>query len=131
MECPSSEQKRESPKIEVELHLMPSLIFNEELPPDLREALEEDARNRGFTVNDAANRILSEHYEVEWESSGFPYREIASRFKMRVPTALHQKIRMDAASRLVTIRGIVLSILADHYHVTAIDPGRRPRKEVA
>lgn len=108
---------------------MPSLIFNEELPPDLGQALREDALARSITINDAANRILSEHYGVEWESSGFPYREIAPRFKMRVSTPLHQKIRMDAASRLVTIRGIVLNVLADHYGVTAIDPGRRPRKE--
>lgn len=109
--------------------MSPSLIFNEELPPDLREALEDDARAQGITINDAANRILSDHYGVEWSGSGFPYREIASRFKLRVSTALHQKIRMDAASRLVTIRGIVLSILAEHYGAEAIDPGRRPRKE--
>lgn len=109
--------------------MSPSLVFNEELPPDLRQVLEDDAQARGITINDAANRILSDHYEVEWEGSGFPYREIASRFKMRVSTPLHQKLRMDAASRLVTIRGIVLSILADHYGITAIDPGRRPRRE--
>lgn len=108
---------------------MPSLILNEELPLDLREALEEDARTREITVNDAASRILSEHYGVEWEQSGFPYREVSSRFKLRVSSPLHQKIRVDAATRLVTIRGVVLSTLAEHYGVNAINPGRRPRKE--
>lgn len=108
---------------------MASLILNEELPLDLRQALEEDAQARGVTVNDAASRILSDHYSVEWAPSGFPYKEVATRFKLRVNPPLHQKIRMDAASRLVTIRGIVLSTLADHYGAEAIDPGRRPRKE--
>lgn len=110
---------------------MQSLILNEELPPDLRQALEDDARSQNITINDAASRILADHYGVPWEKSGFPYRDVSQRFKLRVTSPLHQKIRMDAASRLATIRGVVLSTLAEHYEVTAIDPGRRPRKEVA
>lgn len=108
---------------------MPKLILNEELPPDLREALEHDAKSEDITVNDAANRILTKNYGIEWKPSGFPYRSVSSRFKLRVAPALHREIRIEAADKLVTIRGVVLSILADHYGAEAISQERRPRRE--
>lgn len=106
------------------------LILNEVLPEDLRAELEKEARERDVTLNDVAGRILHEHYGIYWDPSGAPYREMAQRFKLRVPESLHQAIRLDAASK-GTVRGIVLSILASHYGLAAISPQRRPRRAVS
>jgi predicted HicB family RNase H-like nuclease len=63
--------------------------------------------------------------------SRFPYREVVQQFKLRVPEDLHRSIRIDAAERLMTIRGIALNILSDHLGTKHVDPYRRPRREVA
>lgn len=105
------------------------LILNEELVPDLREALDRDAEAEDITTNDAAVRILAQEFGTEWKPSGFPFRELASRFKLRVPDELHWKIRMEAANTSATIRGVVLNVLAKHYKTSATSPYRRLRKE--
>lgn len=105
------------------------LILNEELSPDLREALDQDAQAENITMNDAAVRILAEEFGTEWRPSGFPYRALASRFKLRVPDELHWKIRMEAANTQATIRGVVLNVLAEHYGTATTSPFRRLRKE--
>lgn len=105
------------------------LILNEELPEDLREALLSDAETNGVTVNDAANKVLSSRFGTKWRKSGFPYREVSQRFKLRVPEDLHREMRIEAADRLVTIRGVALNTLSGHYGTEEISPNRRPRKE--
>lgn len=105
------------------------LILNEELSTDLREALDRDAESDGITTNDAAVRILAREFGTPWQASGFPYRQVASRFKLRVPEDLHWKIRMEAANTSATIRGVVLNVLAEHYGTESTSPYRRLRKE--
>jgi predicted HicB family RNase H-like nuclease len=107
------------------------LILNEELPSDLRKALNKDAKSNNITLNDAAVKALSDHFQIEPSLSGFQYREVSDRFKLRVPEELHQLIRIQAAHRLQTVRGVALSELALHYGTKRIDPGRRPRGEAA
>lgn len=108
---------------------MLKLIVNEkDLPSDLREAMETDAKSSNMTLNDAAVQALSDHFQIESKLSGFPYRSTSERFKLRVPEELHQLIRMQAAHRLQTVRGVALSELSVHYGTTPIDPGRRPRR---
>lgn len=107
------------------------LILNEELPSDLRTALDKDAKKDNITVNDAAVRALSDHFQLEAKLSGFHYRTVSERFKLRVPDDLHQLIRIQAAHRLQTVRGVALSELALHFGAKPIDPGRRPRKVAA
>jgi len=107
------------------------LILNEELPSDLRKALNKDAKSNNITLNDAAVKALSDHFQIEPHLSGFQYRDVSDRFKLRVPEELHQLIRIQAAHRLQTVRGVALSELSHHYGTKAIDPGRRPRREVA
>jgi hypothetical protein len=107
------------------------LILNEELPSDLRKALDKDAKSNNFTLNDAAVKALSDHFHIDPRLSGFQYREVSERFKLRVPEELHQLIRIQAAHRLQTVRGVALSLLALHYGVRPINPGRRPRKVAA
>lgn len=105
------------------------LVLNEALPADLYQALSKAAREDDMTVNDAANKILTDLFKIEWEPSGFSYRPIASRFKLRVTDELHKELRIQAAQKMFTIRGLVLSTLAKHFHTTAISPHRRPRKK--
>ena len=107
------------------------LILHEALPSDLRSALDKDAKKDNITVNDAAVRVLSEHFKIEPQLSGFHYRPVAEKFKLRVPDELHKLIRIQAAHRLQTVRGVSLSLLALHYGARPIDPGRRPRKVAA
>lgn len=107
------------------------LIINEVIPHDLRRAIDRDAKASNITLNDAAVRALSDHFKIEPKLSGFEYRMTATRFKLRVPEDLHQLIRMQAAHRLQTVRGVALSQLAVHYKTDAIDPGRRPRRAAA
>lgn len=107
------------------------LILNEELPQDLRKELEEDAMMRDFTMNDAATRILSEHFDLEWRPSGRRFRETSQRFKLRVSEELHRQLRVYAANNLQTIRGVALNILTTYYETDIVEPTRRARRQVA
>jgi hypothetical protein len=105
-----------------------ALILNEVLPAELRVALDQDAEAQDVTLNDAAGAILAEHFGLAWEYSGKGYQPRAQQFKLRVPEALHLKIRIEAALNPQTVvRGIAVSVLADHYGLAAISPTRRPR----
>lgn len=103
------------------------LILNEELPEDLRNALDNDAKAKDITLNDAAVSALSVHFQEDPKLSGFHYRPVAEKFKLRVPEDLHKAIRLQAAHRLQTVRGVALSELAAYYGTTPIDAARRPR----
>lgn len=105
------------------------LILNEELPATLRKALDREAEAENLTVSDAASKVLCERFEVTFSPSRTSFRPVAKRFKLRVSEDLHRLIRMEAAIKSQTVRGIVLSILAEHYGVKPIDPQRRRRKE--
>jgi HicB family. len=107
------------------------MILNEELPADLRKELEDDARMRDLTLNDAATRVLSQHFGIEWSSSGRGFRETSERFKLRVSEELHRELRVQAADRMQTIRGITLNTLSTHYQTEIVEPNRRPRRQVA
>lgn len=104
------------------------LILNEVLRDDLRNELEAEAKDRNITLNDVAGEILADHYGLTWRMTGAAYTSVASRFKLRVPEPLHRKIRQEyARDASKTVRGIVLSILAQHYDIEPIHPQRRPR----
>lgn len=104
------------------------LILNEVLRDDLRQALEGEAEDRNITLNDVAGEILAAHYGLTWRLTGAPYTSVAARFKLRVPEPLHKKIRQEyARDSSKTVRGIVLSILAEHYGIPPIYPHRRRR----
>lgn len=104
------------------------LVLNEELPADLRKKLDREAKAEDHTVNDIAVRALSERFDLEWTPSRYHFRPVSARFKLSVPDELHRRIRVEAAVRSQTVRGIVLSILSEHYGTKPIDPHRRRRK---
>lgn len=105
------------------------LIINEELPTELRSALDKAAQANDMTVNDAASKVLADHFKVEWNQSGFAYRPVALRFKLRVSDDLHKVLRVHAAQKLYTIRGLALSTLSNHFRTGEISPHRRPRSD--
>lgn len=110
---------------------MKKLILNEEIPLDLRIALNNEARGQDISINDAANQILAEHFGTEWIPSGSRYRSVSIRFKLRVPEDLHRAIRIEAAHKLVTIRGLVLNVLSRHFQTQVVSPERRSRRKEA
>lgn len=107
------------------------LIFYEPLPEELRRSLEVEAFNREMTTYDLVRTILSDRYRLEFTSSGLPYRQMGERFKLRVSPELRMRIGLEAAEKRGTIRGVVLSALANHYGLAPIDQGRRPRGATA
>lgn len=108
-----------------------TLVVNEEIPQDLREALREEAQKRNWSLNDVATKILADHYQVEFSYPRSTYRSTATRFKLRVPERIHRKLREEAAHKLQTMRGTALSILASHFGTTQVSPQRRPRRQAA
>lgn len=104
------------------------LVLNEVLPEDLREALDSEAERENQTVNDVAACILYRHFDLECVRSRTGFRPVADRFKLRVSEDLSRAIRMEAAIKSHTVRGVILSILAKHYAVEPIDPRRRRRE---
>jgi hypothetical protein len=109
-------------------HSSLQLVLNEELPQDIRERLDATAKEMDRTLNDTACAILVEHLGGRRPTSTASYRPVAARFKLMVPEGLHRKIRREAIRRQGTIRGVVLSILADHYGLEPIPVTRRPRR---
>ena len=104
------------------------LILNEVLRDDLRMELEAEAKDRNITLNDVAGEILAARYGLTWRMTGAQYTSVAARFKLRVPEPLHKKIRQEyARDSSKTVRGIVLSVLAEHYGIEPIYPHRRRR----
>ena len=104
------------------------LVLNEELPADLRKKLDRKAKAEDHTVNDVAVLALCEKFGVECEPSRYHFRPVATRFKLNIPDELHHRIRVEAALRSQTVRGVVLSTLAEHFDAKPIDPKRRRRK---
>lgn len=108
-----------------------TLVVNEEIPQDLRAALQRDAQARNWSLNDVANKVLADHYRVDFSYSGTSYRLTAPRFKLRVPERIHRKLREEAAHKLQTIRGTALNILSVHFGTERVSPQRRPRRTAA
>lgn len=104
------------------------MILNEELPVDLRRKIDREAKQQDRTVNDIAASILCEHFDIECVPSRASFHPVADRFKLRVSDELHHRIRVEAAIRSQTVRGVALSILSEHYGTKPIDPHRRRRK---
>jgi hypothetical protein len=104
-----------------------TLIVNEELPRPLRRKIEAEAKRSDVTLNDVAGRVLAEHYGLEWEDSGNSFQPTGARFRFSVPDEMHRLISGEAAHKLGTMRGVVLSTLAAHFGTKPIAVGRKPR----
>lgn len=110
------------------------LVFD--VPPEIREALVNDAYERNVSVNDLAVQILATHFRVKHTPTGAPFTSVndSKNLAIRGGAKLHRKIDMERARRGGgTLRGIVLERLALHYGLEPPPIGRRPptRKDVA
>lgn len=108
---------------------MVDLIVSD-VPEPVLARLAHDAENRDVSLNDAAVEILSAARRMAHEPSGARFRSAPStgRLLLALPDDLHRRIKMDAAARPgVTMRGLVIEALANHYGVPVPAPQRRPR----
>ena len=106
------------------------LVYNEELPKEIRRALVHEARSQDVRVNDIAGEALAAHFKTKWVPSGQKYRvERAKVDKIKVTEELWRRIREEAL--LVeggTMRGVVLSVLSEHFKLGLLIPRtRKPR----
>lgn len=108
----------------------PKLVYNEPLPSPIRRALIHEARAKNVRLNDIAGEALAAYFNVKWEPSGQRYRvEKAKLDKIKVPEDLWRRIREEALLHEgATMRGVVLSILQEHFNLGLIVPRtRKPR----
>lgn len=107
---------------------MPNLIVSD-VPLHVREALARDAAQRNVSLNDAAVGILADAYGTRREPTGAPFRQEpqTASLLLSMPAALHRKVKIAAAAKSATMRGIVIVALAEHYGVPAPSAARRPR----
>lgn len=102
-----------------------------DVPPEIRQALVEDAREANVSINERAVSILAAHFKVKYVPTGFPFTADngSSDLAIRGGAKLHRKIDIERAQRGGgTLRGIVLERLALHYGLEPPPIGRRPRR---
>lgn len=99
-----------------------------DVPPELKRALVDDAREQNCSVNEAAVLILAAKFGTKYERTGVPFALSdygSSNLAIRGGAKLHRQIDMERARRSGTLRGIVLETLAAHYGLEFADIGRR------
>lgn len=106
------------------------LVFNEPMPSEIRRALVHEARAKDVRINDVAGEALASYFNLEWEPSGQRYRVERTKVdKVKVPEELWRRIREEALLHPnATMRGVVLSVLQEHFELGLIIPRtRKPR----
>lgn len=106
------------------------LVYNEPMPTPIRRALVRAARARDVRINDVAGEALASYFNLKWEPSGQRYRVERARVdKIKVPEELWRRIREEALLHPnATMRGVVLSVLQEHFELGLIMPRtRKPR----
>jgi hypothetical protein len=116
-----------------------SLLITD-IPPDIRQALVDDARQQDVSVNETAVRILCGCFNVKHVESlnglrgqtGTPGFVAAdpknTTLLIRGGAKLHRQMDKERRKRDATLRGVTLECLALHYDVAVPDVGRRPRQ---
>ena len=108
---------------------MREIIIND-LPDELRDALNADAAQTNRSANETAVMILSAKYGIpRTADAGDTFRRplTSSRFNLRVDDDLHRALH---AARVMTghpVRGLIILALADHYGRDGYHAGRQPR----
>lgn len=99
-----------------------------DVPEALRAALTTKARAAGVSVNAVASEILCAHYDVPLDGeprSFYRPRADSPRMVFRVPDAVRDKVRVEAAHADVTMASIVQSVLAAAVGIAGIEPRAR------
>jgi hypothetical protein len=100
-----------------------------DVPEKVMTKLTADARRRDVSINEAVNGVLADAYDFAREPSGAKFTGIGrSTLVLDLPDELHRSIKVQAAStRGATMRGVIVMLLAAHYKVKGVTPGKRPR----
>lgn len=112
----------------------------QDVNPDTRRALINEARSQDVSINEVVVRILCAAYKVKHtpfvnglrghEGSPLKFTEVDETTKdlcIRGGAKLHRKISDDARKRGGTLRGVVLERLNLHFSLPTEPIGRRPR----
>jgi hypothetical protein len=102
----------------------------QDLPAVVLRKIVSDAKKRGISLNDTVVGILADTYGIEREptSTRFTGAPIRTSILLTMPEALHRAIKMDAAGQKgVTMRGLIIAALANHYGVKEPSNKRRAR----
>lgn len=105
-------------------------LLVQDVPPRVLARLTADARRRGVSINDATVQILADSYGVAREPTGGKFKHPLTRptLLLTLPDELHRRIKMDAAARKgVSMRGLIIQKVAEHYKIAVASPARRPR----
>jgi predicted HicB family RNase H-like nuclease len=101
-----------------------------DVPDRVLARLQADAKRRDVSVNEAVTSVLAGRYRAEHEPSGVKWQGPLTRTTLLLSMSddLHRRIKVDAAGRKgVSMRGLIISALAEHYKIPAQSPQRRPR----
>lgn len=103
-------------------------VLIEDVPASVREAVEADAAERDINRNDVVGQILAGRFRMEWEPSGYPYREAegSTQWNVRMTEAMRDALKRHARERGLTQRGLVILILQLHYDLPTSSARRRP-----
>jgi hypothetical protein len=105
------------------------------IPADLLEEIWADSRARGMSLNNIVCQIMSARYDLPWAPSERIPRDASSDYiYLRLPSAVMDQVRIEAWGRLVTMRSVFLTALAEHYDLeppkgTRATGSGRPRRK--
>ena len=105
-------------------------IIVTDVPATLRRKLTTEARANSTSVTEIAAGILTRHYGLDhngYRRGTFHPAANETRMVLRVPPAVRQALRRQAAEDGVTISGLAKVAFAEHYGVKPPNPGRKTR----
>lgn len=104
-----------------------------DVPAAVRQAVEDDARARDVSLNDAAGQVLATRYGLAWVTRGYPYSGTsgeANQWLLRVPKQMRDVIRQHAEASGNTMRGVILLALELHYGLPPTSARKRGGKQL-
>lgn len=102
----------------------------QDVPTAVRDAVENDARERDVSVNDVQGEILAGYYDMAWESSGYPFpkgpdlKSGSDQWVIRMPAKLKGMLRDHARTAGIPAQVLILRIIERHYGLN-ITPARK------
>ncbi len=107
-------------------------ILVQDTPAPLLKKLAADAKRRKISVSDAAVEVLAAEFQIAFIGTGNFSPPSRSTLKLTMPDELHRRIKVSAAElHGVTMRGLILDALAQHYGTRKQSTRRRPRGSVS
>ncbi len=104
-------------------------ILAADAPPELVARIDADARERNVTFQEAVVSALAKRFKVRRTASVRSYVDTpqGTTIHVKVSVDLRTQLRLQAAERNGTLRGVILDELAKHYGLPAVSTDRRSR----